>query len=1204
MKMKLYSFFTIVFFLLVSQTTSYAQTEKQLCETYQKENLRNIEIADADLIDQFGNYYRFNELIAPQFVQQVRSGGALCQCGDFQLDFTGFTTEEEETICAVFTYISGIITTGVGGDQPIINVVKKPMGTSTLGAGLTFFTPDCGIANNFIFDVMNAGASATQPPGTASGILCINSLIPMYTMNETPSAGEYDLYTVALHEILHIIGFSSQLGSTGNTNQGFYSMWDAFLYSDDDGERLITPGGNPPPGCCDFSEFNPNLDFNTLITEDCDMNIFFNDGQNIAEVYGEGSGDIGNLMSHLHRCGSSGDQFVMHASLAALEERRTLTPEEIAILLALGYTPAGATDEPCRVIAVDDSFQASQPTPTGTAFFIRIYYDDIVANDDFEDPNGDGTITIDEIEFTFEGCGNVDIDGTLPQIIITDERITVWNIHPCADFEICYTIKGCDGLCDDGTIRVFMPCPPCLPELPPCPPPACGENLVCRGDFNDLTPQRSAGLSQSTGIPPCGFEGTPDVVYVDQNEAAIHVFNTEALAIPLMRPIQPGCVAEVSFMTISSSVFPGIVSVFGSVEPPCIEDGDFPCPAPAGADYLCMGDAAVPVGWTGLMNETCGPAFPNIDCSCVEEFPAVMDPPTFITVTLSNVENTTPFPMEFIYITTNRVLLIDDVVVTSVCDNELAVMVEQIEEVCIGQETAFEVEVCYTGSDPTPVDIEITANLPQLLGVSIPAGSPFEGGTLVLEDVVPSTMCITTTFNLFVDFTIPEGTELPITFDISSPNACLDPQSNTGVTAKAITCEIPCELAAYPTVTPVCGNELGCISLLVAGGSGDYNYIFDSNPPTTDSEFCNLPAGTYDFKIVDQNDGDCYIEVTVEVGVDPDCSGGCEGDIITVNYSVDDEYCLSNNGTTTQYYLDMHIPNWSGTQSEEFRICSDDVSVEGAVVVSMVVEDIGYALDIYTVIEVDNNTSPSEICFSVPVCVDDEELCARYCLESLPECGDDCPFDIIPEITLTPLEDNENCAGYPGSDYLAVSGSVQINGINWQDVTVEYNQLNGAPVPGGFFKFKNLPNIGGTVNTPSFDFCWNNTYGLTYFCFEVTVTNEETDQECVETFCIPASEITMENRPHKFSRPSTTSASIDWYPNPARDILNVYNRSKQDVVATITNLQGQRITSRPVAAHQSIQLSSAEWPAGLYLLNISNEQSGQLLEEEKIVVMH
>ena len=53
------NFSILLFFLLASQTTSYGQSEKQLCGTYQKENLRNISKEDADLIDQLqGSVWR------------------------------------------------------------------------------------------------------------------------------------------------------------------------------------------------------------------------------------------------------------------------------------------------------------------------------------------------------------------------------------------------------------------------------------------------------------------------------------------------------------------------------------------------------------------------------------------------------------------------------------------------------------------------------------------------------------------------------------------------------------------------------------------------------------------------------------------------------------------------------------------------------------------------------------------------------------------------------------------------------------------------------------------------------------------------------------------------------------------------------------------------------------------------------------------
>ena len=182
----------------------------------------------------------------------------------------------------------------------------------------------------------------------------------------------------------------------------------------------------------------------------------------------------------------------------------------------------------------------------------------------------------------------------------------------------------------------------------------------------------------------------------------------------------------------------------------------------------------------------------------------------------------------------------------------------------------------------------------------------------------------------------------------------------------------------------------------------------------------------------------------------------------------------------------------------------------------------------------------------------------------MPECKEGCPFDINPEIALIELEGNEACAGLPGSDYMGVSGIVQLTGITWQSVRVEYNQLNGAPVPGGYFSFNNLPNNNGIV----------------------TITSNSS------------------GKGKEFSPPSKPLTAIDWYPNPTNDILNIYNRSAQEVIATISNLQGQRMITDQVEAHQRVQLSSTQWPAGLYILDIRDRYSGKLLRKEKIVIIH
>lgn len=196
-------------------------------------------------------------------------------------------------LCQVFTDLSQFINsplTGNGGTvhifvRSIINMgVANPSTDPTLGLGSPFFSIPAvqnigGIADNLVWQTIVSGTDAytgvANPLVTASniyhGAISFNfanpSVIWDLTLGNAPSASEYDFYTVALHEALHMLGFGSLINVNGDSKIGaqfpYYSRYDRHLQTQSN-IPLITINPSLPCGAQMYNwkwnaALNPNI---------------------------------------------------------------------------------------------------------------------------------------------------------------------------------------------------------------------------------------------------------------------------------------------------------------------------------------------------------------------------------------------------------------------------------------------------------------------------------------------------------------------------------------------------------------------------------------------------------------------------------------------------------------------------------------------------------------------------------------------------------------------------------------------------------------------------------------------------------------------------------------------------------------------------------------------------------------------------------
>lgn len=488
----------LLFISLFAETVS-AQALK--CGTYQKEVPFPQWYAPGDssdiYFDRFGNLYSRDEVTVG-----YHSNASQANCtntGYFTLICEGaFTPGEMTTLCAVFNYLSTLITPQAA--NPLVNIyIRKESFINQLSGGLDVTTgalgspiwsaQECGVSNALVQQaLLGSPAGATLDHGH----IRMNSNIAWHTFDPAnPNApvppNTYDMYSVVLHEAFHVLGFASNI--TVNAGQGapwvgsIYSVWDTYLYSDVEDLFLLRPVADPH--CCDKMEFdNEHFDMPEDVTQGCASEIFFRiggaSGTNLVEVnYDNNSGNVPNTLSHLPEI-CNGGEYVMNPSFPPAVTRRTPNPDEIEILCALGYSVSNCAVPPCNVEAVNDG--VSTVIKGNTITFTQ---NDLTANDIF--PAG-GMFSFDMT------C------GTLPQgsFTVTGNSVTI-NTTDLAfgAFRFCYTITGCGGArCDNGvvTFLVVQAAPNAC-----CAAPNNGCNINCMGDFEGFTSGEEMRLELSKG---------------------------------------------------------------------------------------------------------------------------------------------------------------------------------------------------------------------------------------------------------------------------------------------------------------------------------------------------------------------------------------------------------------------------------------------------------------------------------------------------------------------------------------------------------------------------------------------------------------------------------------------------------------------------------------------------------------------------------
>jgi autotransporter-associated beta strand protein len=149
--------------------------------------------------------------------------------------------------------------------------------------------------------------------------------------SDLPSASQYDLYSVVLHEMTHALHFASAIDSTGGSlnRAGIYNRYDQFLYKSATGSaRLLNAANNAFDGA-------PSDLTNGSVYWGGEFGVAANGGDRI-KLYAPGTFQDGKSLSHLDEAGATAG-LVMSPDIGPGQTARRFTGAEIGMLLDLGW---------------------------------------------------------------------------------------------------------------------------------------------------------------------------------------------------------------------------------------------------------------------------------------------------------------------------------------------------------------------------------------------------------------------------------------------------------------------------------------------------------------------------------------------------------------------------------------------------------------------------------------------------------------------------------------------------------------------------------------------------------------------------------------------------------------------------------------------------------------------------------------------------
>jgi hypothetical protein len=456
------------------------------------------------IYDRFGNTYTSAEL-------SIKTNLATCDGGHFELFFDGnFSQDEQNIICQAFKDISAEIlllpvVPPATNPKAKVSITKSALGAQIHAAASPFYdnsNVNCekNVENNYVWRSLYV-KNDLKSNKVYDGVLYFNSDYGTTTtpkafnwhtnLTTNPPANYLDLYTIALHEALHIVGFASSINNNGDPYSS-YTVWDKQLFSKVLNEKIIL--SQPTSNCCGGHQKNSKFNYIIDILRDCNKSDGVVMQSPEVKIYGTPIvGNLTNSMSHL--CNSLDPMYPTYGFGAA---RKNLTNDDKAVLCKIGYKGKNCDAYACIVQANNDFFTI----PKGTSSYV-LPKESILANDF---ANTSSTLKFKDIK-------NVILNGN----DYTFTLVPGQNIF-------YYDLSGCDGLCSSAAVYIN--------SFPTCAPSAGNCNLVCGGDFENATKNTVDATTNFRCHQYINSQG------VEETQNSIELYQNNTDLIPSINPIR------------------------------------------------------------------------------------------------------------------------------------------------------------------------------------------------------------------------------------------------------------------------------------------------------------------------------------------------------------------------------------------------------------------------------------------------------------------------------------------------------------------------------------------------------------------------------------------------------------------------------------------------------------------------------------------
>lgn len=180
--------------------------------------------------------------------------------GFFQLLYTdaadnALSAADQQTICGVFKYLTTVFTMPPGIDIRVRIDAHDFGNTTQLAVGTPVYRANATCGPRVPYPVFLSHGGEPDTELNIDMEIEINTAIQNFYNGPLPPAqGDFDLYTIVLHEAMHGLGFASRISDTGQSAGSFYSSYDVLLQTQD-GIPLLENVSEPmqsgfDPVCC------------------------------------------------------------------------------------------------------------------------------------------------------------------------------------------------------------------------------------------------------------------------------------------------------------------------------------------------------------------------------------------------------------------------------------------------------------------------------------------------------------------------------------------------------------------------------------------------------------------------------------------------------------------------------------------------------------------------------------------------------------------------------------------------------------------------------------------------------------------------------------------------------------------------------------------------------------------------------------------